>query len=74
MVSVEEVPRFRYLGSMINNTNDPSDDVNNRIRAAHQAFGRLSSQVFHQRGLTLETKLNVYRTTVLPTILYGSEC
>ena len=72
--SVEQVSRFCYLGSMINNTNDPNEDINNRIRSAHQAFGKLYHRVFSQHGLSAQTKIGVYRAVVIPTLLFGSEC
>lgn len=34
----------QIFGYMINNTNDPSENINNRIRSAHQAFGKLCQQ------------------------------
>lgn len=72
-VAVEKVPRFCYLGSMLNDSNDPQDDVQNRLRLSHQAFGKLNHRVFSQHGLTTQTKINVYRAIVIPTLLYGSE-
>ncbi|XP_068179966.1 uncharacterized protein ajap1 [Antennarius striatus] len=69
--SVEQVRRFCYLGSVLNNTNDPSEDINNRIRAAHQAFGKLYHRVFSLHGLSAQTKIDVYRAVVIPTLLYG---
>ena len=71
--TVEQLPRFCYLGSMINNTNDPSEDIHNRIRSAHQAFGKLYHRVFSQHGLSAQTKIDVYRAVVIPTLIYGSE-
>ena len=71
--TVEQVPRFCYLGSMINNTNDPREDINNRIRSAHQAFGKLYHRVISHHGLSTQTKIGVYRAVVIPTLIYGSE-
>ena len=36
-------------------------------------FGRLHANVWNRRGISLQTKLNVYRAIVLPTLLYACE-
>lgn len=68
-----QVPRFCYPGSMINDTSDPSNDINNQIRCAHQAFSKLYHCVFSQHGLSVKTKISVYKAIVIPTLLYGSQ-
>lgn len=49
------------------------DEVNCRIAKASSAFGRLRSNVWECRGISLPTKLKVYRAVVLPTLLYACE-
>ena len=44
-----------------------------RISRASQAFGRLHTRVWHERGISIKTKLSVYRAVVLPSLLYGCE-
>ena len=44
-----------------------------RIQCACTAFGKLRTRVFEDRGLRTKTKMLVYRTVVLPTLLYASE-
>ena len=48
-------------------------EINNRISKASSAFGRLREKVWERRGISLETKLKVYRAVVLTTLLYGSK-
>ncbi|KAI8495091.1 hypothetical protein Bbelb_270770 [Branchiostoma belcheri] len=48
-------------------------DIDNRIRAAHAAFWRISKRVFLNHDLNLQTKISVFRAIVLSTLLYGSE-
>ena len=51
----------------------PDAEVNNRIAKASAAFGRLRCKVWERDGITLDTKLKVYRAIVMPTLLYGCE-
>ena len=48
-------------------------DVDNRIKAAHASFGRLAHRVFNNHGLTIKTKIMVFRAVVLSTLLYACE-
>jgi len=65
--------KFAYLGSTLSNSVSIDDEINNRIAKASAAFGRLRKTVWNRRGITLETKMKVYRAVVLPTLLYGCE-
>ena len=64
---------FTYLGSTLLRTATIDAKINNRISQARSALGRLSEKVWERRGISLETKLKVYRAVVLTTLLYGSE-
>ena len=70
---LEEVDHFSYLGSILSKTPTCKKDVENRIKAAHSAFGQLSSRVFTNHALTIRTKIMVFRAVVLPTLLYACE-
>ena len=64
---LEEVEQFSYLGSILTSTPTCKRDVENRIRAAHAAYGRLS------HVLTITTKIMVFKAVVLSTLLYACE-
>ena len=49
------------------------DEVNARIAKASAAFGRLRGSIWDRSGIRLDTKLKVYRSVVLPTLLYAFE-
>ena len=49
------------------------DEVNNRIAKVSAAFGRLRGSISDQSGIRFDTKLKVYRSVVLPTLLYACE-
>ncbi|KAI8507031.1 hypothetical protein Bbelb_154700 [Branchiostoma belcheri] len=70
---LETVEAFPYLGSYLSCDSSMRKDIDNRIRAAHTAFGRISKRVFLNHDLNLQTKISVFRAIVLSTLLYGSE-
>ncbi|KAK3885996.1 hypothetical protein Pcinc_009823 [Petrolisthes cinctipes] len=71
--TLEEVDQFSYLGSILTSTPTCKKDVENRIRAAHSAYGRLSCRVFNNHALTMATKIMVFQAIVLSTLLYACE-
>ncbi len=70
---LQAVDNFTYLGSTLSRQVTNDDEVCNRIAKASSAFGRLRYQAWERRGISLQTKLKVYRAVVLPTPLYVSE-
>ncbi|KAK3882952.1 hypothetical protein Pcinc_012706 [Petrolisthes cinctipes] len=71
--TLEDVEQFSYLGSILSSTPTCKKDVENRIRAAHSAYGRLSCRVFNNHALTMATKIMVFQAIVLSTLLYACE-
>ncbi len=63
--------KFVYLGSTLSR-HVSIDEVNYRISRASSAFGRLYDRVWG-RGISVKTKLKVYRAVVLPSLLYACE-
>ncbi|KAJ3582545.1 hypothetical protein NHX12_000499, partial [Muraenolepis orangiensis] len=51
------VPSFRYLGSILSEDNTIDNEVQNRIKQASAAFGRLWRRVFQNKNLHLRTAL-----------------
>ena len=70
---LEEVDHFSYLGSILSKIPTCEKDVENRIKAAHSAYGRLSHRVFNNHVLTIRTKIMVFRAVVLSTLFYACE-
>ena len=71
--TLQAVEIFTYLGSTLSRTTTIDAEISNRISKAGSAFGRLKENVWERRGISLETKLKVFRAVVLTTLLYGSE-
>ncbi|KAI8503939.1 hypothetical protein Bbelb_180070 [Branchiostoma belcheri] len=70
---LETVEAFQYLGSYLSSDCTMQKDIDNRICAAHAAFGRIAKRVFLNHDLSLQTKIMVFQAIVLSTLLYGSE-
>jgi hypothetical protein len=71
--TLNAVNNFTYLGSTLSQVTNIDAEINNRIAKASAAFGRLRENVWERRGLSLTTKLKVYKAVILTTLLYASE-
>ncbi|KAJ4930020.1 hypothetical protein JOQ06_019036 [Pogonophryne albipinna] len=67
------VPSFRYLGSILSEDNTIDNEVQNRIKQASAAFGRLRRRVFQNKNLHLRTKVCVYQAICITTLLYSCD-
>ena len=70
---LQVVDKFTYLGSTLSRVVHIDDEVNARIAKASAAFGRPRGSIWDRSGIRLDTKLKVYRSVVLPTLLYACE-
>ncbi|XP_078619529.1 uncharacterized protein LOC144886675 [Branchiostoma floridae x Branchiostoma japonicum] len=69
---VEIVDQFTYLGSVLSNSGDVEPDINCRIGKAAAVFRRLR-KVWSTSTISLDTKLRLYNSIVLPTAVYAGE-
>lgn len=67
------VPSFKYLGSILSEDSSIDNEVQNRIKQASAAFGRLRRRVFQNKNLHLRTKVCVYQAICITTLLYSCE-
>ena len=70
---LQVVDKLTYLGSTLSRVVHIDDEVNARIAKASAAFGRLRGSIWDRSGIRLDTKLKVYKSVVLPTLLYACE-
>ena len=71
--NLKVVDKFTYLESTLSRAVHIDDEVTARIAKASVAFGRPRANVWERNGITLDTKLKVYKAVVLPTLLYACE-
>lgn len=69
---VEEVNKFEYLGAVVSDEGGGTQDINNRINKARTAFHRLKN-IWGSNNIRQKTKLKLFKTLVIPVLLYGSE-
>ena len=70
---LQVVDKFTYLGSTLFRVVHNDNEVNARIAKASAAFGRLRGSIWDRSAIRLDTKLKVYRSVVLLTLLYACE-
>ena len=66
--SFEIVKDFIYLGTAINKTNE----IRRRIVMANRCYYGLSKRL-KSKATSRQTKVTLYKTLILPMLLYGSE-
>ena len=68
----EVVKEFTYLGTAVNSNNNVSLEIKRRITIANRCYYGLSKQL-GSRALSRSTKLTLYKTLIIPVLLYGAE-
>jgi len=65
--------QFTYLGSVVSISGGTEEDVTARLGKARSTFARLKP-VWKSNAYSRATKLRIYKSNVLPVLLYGAEC
>lgn len=73
-VQIKQVQQFQYLGSLVEEKKVASSvEIRTRIGQAAAAFASLRWCVWKKNNISLATKIRLYRTLILPILLYGAE-
>ena len=70
---LEEVDKFKYLGSVVAANGGIEADVCHRVNEGCKMLGALKG-VMKCRGLGMNVKKVLYEKVIVPTVTYGSEC
>ena len=69
---MEEVQKYRYLGTDVANDGRMHEEISHRITEARKAAGALGS-LWKRRNICREAKVGMFEGIVEPSLMYGSE-
>jgi hypothetical protein len=70
--SFERVEQFNYLGTTLTNRNSIQEDIKSRLNSENACYHSVQD-LLSSRLLSKNTKIKIYRTIMLPVVLYGCE-
>ena len=70
---IENVHRFKYLGSIISDDGKACSDISTRIGRASAVFQSLTAVLWNRHEISIQTKLRVYNAAVMSVLIYGAE-
>jgi hypothetical protein len=70
--SIERVEEFRYLGTKLTDQNSIQEEIKFRFILGNACYHLVQNLLF-SRLLSKNLKVKIYRTIILPVVLYGCE-
>ncbi|KAJ4427567.1 hypothetical protein ANN_25215 [Periplaneta americana] len=71
-LSFEEVEKFKYLGATVTNLNDTREEIKRRINMGNACYYSVE-KLLSSSLLSKSLKVRIYKTVILPVVLYGCE-
>ncbi|KAJ4425841.1 hypothetical protein ANN_27467 [Periplaneta americana] len=71
-LSFEEVEKFKYLGATVTNINDTREEMKRRINMGNACYYSVE-KLLSSSLLSKNLKVRIYKTVILPVLLYGCE-
>ncbi|KAJ4450277.1 hypothetical protein ANN_01697 [Periplaneta americana] len=71
-LSFEEVEKFKYLGATVTNINDTREKIKRRINMGNACYYSVE-KLLSSSLLSKNLKVRIYKTVILPVLLYGCE-
>jgi len=71
-ISFQRVKEFKYLGTTLTNQNSIAEEIKSRSRSGNACYHSVQN-FLSSRLLSKNLKIKLYRTLVLPVVLYGCE-
>jgi len=70
--SFEWVEEFKYLGTTLTNENSIQEEIKNRLQSGNACYHSVQN-LLSSSLLSKNLKMKIYRTIILPVVLYGCE-
>ncbi|KAJ4428144.1 hypothetical protein ANN_24158 [Periplaneta americana] len=70
--SFEEVEKFKYLGATVTNINDTREEIKCRLNMGNACYYSVE-KLLSSSLLSKSLKVRIYKTVILPVVLYGCE-
>ncbi|KAJ4436175.1 hypothetical protein ANN_18805 [Periplaneta americana] len=67
-----EVEKFKYLGATVTNINDTREEIKRRINMGNACYYSVE-KLLSSSLLSKNLKVRIYKTVILPVVLYGCE-
>ena len=70
--SIERVEEFKYLGTTLTNKNSIQEEIKSRLKIGNACYYSVKN-LLSSSLLSKKLKIKIYRTIILPVVLYGCE-
>ena len=70
--SIERVEQFKYLGTTLTNQNSIQEEIKSRLKLGNACYYSVQN-LLSSSLLSKTLKIKIYRTIILPVVLYGCE-
>ena len=70
--SIDRMEEFKYLGTTLTNQNSIQEDIKSRLKLGNACYHSVQN-LLSSSLLSKNLKIKIYRTIILPIVLYGRE-
>jgi len=70
--TLDRVEEFKYLGTTLTNQNSITEEIKSRLRSGNACYHSVQN-LLSSWLLSKNLKIKIYRTIILPVVLYGCE-